>query len=216
MTDHAPAAFWDQRYAERDQIWSGEPNSALVTSVTGLGPGKALDLGCGEGADSVWLAERGWVVTAVDIAATAIARAESLAARRGIPDDRITWLIEDLSVWQPTDTYDLVSACFLQSPIDFPRTEVLQRVASAVAPGGHLLVVSHAEAPPWSNALHAEHRFPTVADELAALPPDRAGWQVLVGEPRPRRAVGPDGEEATLRDNVVLARRSRYCESERR
>ena len=216
MTDQAAAAFWDQRYSERDQIWSGEPNHALVAAVTGLRPGRALDLGCGEGADSVWLAEHGWHVTGVDIAATAISRARSLAARRAIPDDRITWLIDDLDTWQPAGLYDLVSACFLQSPVDFSRTEVLQRAASAVAPGGHLLIVSHAEAPPWAKEHHADHRFPALTEELASLPSDGVGWDTLIAETRPRPAGSPSGEEATLQDNVVLARRSPYFESERR
>ena len=215
MTDPT-AAFWDQRYAERDRIWSGKPNHALVRAVAGLRPGRALDLGCGEGADSIWLAEHGWRVTAVDIAATAIGRAQSLAARRGIPGDLITWLIEDLGAWEPAGLYDLVSACFLQSPIDFSRAEVLQRSASAVAPGGHLLIVSHAEAPPWAKDHHAEHRFPTVDEEVAGLPADGIGWNTLITETWPRPAMSPDGKEAMLHDNVVLARRWRYFESERR
>lgn len=211
MTDLAPADFWDQRYAERDQIWSGKPNAALVAAAADLRPGRALDLGCGEGGDSAWLAERGWHVTAVDISATAISRGKALAAERGIPADRIAWMAEDLSVWQPTRSYDLVSACFLQSPIDFPRREILQRAASAVAPGGHVLVVSHAEAPPWAKTHDGtHHRFPTMAEELADLAlPGRGGWEIVVGEARSRHATGPDGQEAALRDNVILARRRR-------
>lgn len=216
MTDHAAAAFWAERYAERDQVWSGQPNSALVAAATILRPGRALDLGCGEGADSVWLAEQGWHVTGVDIAATAVARGTALADRRGIPGGRITWIVEDLGTWQPDGSYDLVSACFLQSPVDFARTEVLQRAASAVAPGGHLLIVSHAEAPPWVKDHHAGHRFPTIAEELAGLPSDSVGWDTRIAETRPRLAISPNGEEATLQDNVVLARRSLYFESERR
>jgi len=208
MSEPAPAAFWDRRYAERDQIWSGQPNQALVAAVAGLRPGGALDLGCGEGGDSVWLAGQGWQVTAVDIAATAIARAKTLAARHGIPDGRITWVVDDLSSWQPAGSYDLVSACFLQSPIDFPRTTVLQRAASAAAPGGHLLVVSHAEFPPWGKEHdHAGHRFPTPAEELAGLQLPDADWDTLISETRLRQAFGPDGKEATLRDTVILAYR---------
>ena len=207
MTQHAAAEFWDRRYAERDQIWSGEANQALVVAVAGLRPGRALDLGCGEGGDSVWLAGQGWHVTAVDIAATAIARAKKLAGH-AIPNGRITWVTADLGVWHPAGQYDLVSACFLQSPIDFPRTTVLRRAASAVAPGGHLLVVSHAEVPPWANGHdHAGHRFPSPAEELDSLQLPDAGWDTLISETRPRQAFGPDGEEATLRDTVIFAHR---------
>ncbi|HLI01153.1 MAG TPA: methyltransferase domain-containing protein, partial [Acidimicrobiales bacterium] len=70
-----PTEFWEHRYGEKDQIWSGRPNQSLVGAVVGLPPGRALDLGCGEGGDSIWLAEQGWVVDAVDISATAVARA---------------------------------------------------------------------------------------------------------------------------------------------
>jgi SAM-dependent methyltransferase len=208
MSEHAPAAFWDRRYAERDRIWSGEANQALVATVSGLRPGRALDLGCGEGGDSVWLTRQGWRVTAVDIAATAIARAKKLAASHAVPDGRITWVVDDLGSWQPDGSYDLVSACFLQSPIEFPRTAVLRRAASAVAPRGHLLVVSHAEPPPWAKGHHhAPHRFPSPAEELVGLQLPHAGWETVISETRPRQAAGPDGEEETLRDTVILAYR---------
>ncbi|MBR7677707.1 methyltransferase domain-containing protein, partial [Streptomyces daliensis] len=75
--------FWDARYRENGQIWSGEPNEALVREVSGLAPGRALELGCGEGGDAVWLARQGWRVTATDISGVALARAEEHAARAG-------------------------------------------------------------------------------------------------------------------------------------
>ncbi len=202
------AAFWERRYGEREQIWSGRPNQALVTAVADLAPGRALDLGCGEGGDSVWLAQRGWRVTAVDIAATAVARARALAAARGVADGLIAWRVEDLGAWRPTDDFDLVSACFLHSPVEFPRTEVLRRAASAVAPGGHLLVVGHAAPPPWAKATdHRRHRFLTPAEELAGLELAPGAWETVVADVRPRQATGPDGAPTSLDDTVVLIRR---------
>jgi SAM-dependent methyltransferase len=210
MTDGDPTAFWNSRYAESDQVWSGEPNRALVQSATSLRPGRALDLGCGEGADAVWLAERGWNVTAVDIATNAVTRAAALATRRGVPPDRITWLVEDLATWTPPGPYQLVSACFLHSPVDFPRTAVLQRASAAVAPDGHLLIVGHAEAPPWAASHnHTDHRFLSPAEELAELQLDEQTWTVAVSEVRPRDAMGPNGERATLRDVITLVHRAR-------
>ena len=207
-TEPDAASFWQARYAESEQIWSGEPNHALVTTVAALQPGRALDLGCGEGGDSVWLAGRGWQVTAIDIATSAIVRARERAAARRIPDGRITWIIEDLARWQPTETYELVSACFLHSPIDFPRMAVLRRAAAAIVPGGHLLVVGHAESPPWSDAQdRAHHRLLDPPEEMAALQLDGTAWETVVSDVRPRQATGPDGEHATLRDTVVLLRR---------
>lgn len=199
--------FWEDRYAERDQVWSGEPNRALVDVVSGLQPGFALDLGCGEGADSVWLAARGWQVTAVDIATTAVARGQALAATRGVMG-RIAWVVSDLRDWHSERQYDLVSACFLHSPIDFPRADVLRSAAATLSPGGHLLIVGHAEPPPWASE-HADHahRFFGPAEELAELQLPEASWQTLISDVRPRDASGPDGEKATLLDSVVLLRR---------
>ncbi|HEX3426357.1 MAG TPA: class I SAM-dependent methyltransferase [Acidimicrobiales bacterium] len=208
MTIADAAGFWDSRYAEGDQLWSGEPNVALVTAITDVPPGRALDLGCGEGGDTVWLARRGWQVTAVDVSATAVARARTAAADRHIPEGQVTWLVEDLERWQPPGPYDLVSACFLASPIEFDRTRVLQRAASSVTAGGHLLIVAHAGPPPWaSEHQHAHQRFLGPDEELANLALDDHAWDVIIREIRPRPAAGPNGERANLEDTVVLARR---------
>lgn len=201
-------AFWEGRYAEQDQIWSGRPNHSLVDAVAGIPAGRALDLGCGEGGDAVWLASRGWQVTAVDISGTAVGRAAALAARSSIPEGRIDWRVEDLSGWQPTGGYDLVSACFFHSPREFPRAEVLRRAASTVRPNGHLLLVGHAAFPPWSqNRDHGDHRFLSPAEELAELQPDPDHWATIIADIRTRPATGPNGEQATLDDTVVLLRR---------
>jgi SAM-dependent methyltransferase len=207
MTEQDAAAFWEDRYADSDQIWSGQPNDSLVAVVSDLKPASALDLGCGEGGDSVWLAERGWRVTGVDIAQAAIARAKDLAERSAIADGRIQWIAADLSSWQPVASYALVSACFLQSPVDFPRTDVLRRAAGAVAPGGHLLVVAHADAPPWSEDHHHAHHLYDPDQEIAELQLNRTDWDVAIKETRNRPASGPAGEHATLRDSVILLRR---------
>jgi SAM-dependent methyltransferase len=207
-TNANTAEFWEAFYQERTQVWSGKANQVLVDVAQTLAPKRALDLGSGEGGDSIWLAEHGWQVTGLDISTTALARAAAQAADRRIPDDRITWLQQDLAEWQPDAEYDLVSACFLHSPVAFPREQVLRSAPSAVTLGGVLLVVGHAAFPPWSNAQHDEHPdFPTpeqVVDSLA-LAPDR--WRILISETRTREAVGPDGEKAHLDDSVVLIQR---------
>jgi len=218
MTGHAhpqpdtdPTSFWEARYAGATGIWSGRPNRALVDEATGLQPGRALDLGCGEGADVVWLATRGWTVTAVDLSATALARGEAAARGAGVAD-RVRWVVADLADADglPDDpAYDLVTACFLQTPLEFPRVEVLRRAADRVAPGGRLLVVAHAAPPPWSD-VRADHHdeFPTVEQELADLALDDA-WDVEVAEVRGRDATGPEGQSGHLLDTVVVARLSR-------
>jgi hypothetical protein len=104
--------------------------------------------------------------------------------------------------------YDLVTASFLHSPVTLPRTDVLCHAAELVAPGGHLLIISHAAAPPWARlkAEH-EHRFLTPEEEIDALRLDDA-WSTVVAETRTRPAVGPDGAQMVLDDTVVLLRRS--------
>jgi 2-polyprenyl-3-methyl-5-hydroxy-6-metoxy-1,4-benzoquinol methylase len=205
------AAFWEGRYGERNRIWSGNPNPALVQTVSGLAPGRALDLGCGEGADSVWLAEQGWRVRAVDVSATALRRAEATAEARGLPAGQISWTTADLSTWTTGESFELVSACFLHSPVEFPRNDVLRRAAATVVPGGHLLVVGHAEPPPWmlarEGAHHHRHDMRSAAEDLADLGLDGAAWEAVVSEDRRREGPGPDGVQAVVLDAVNLLRR---------
>jgi len=203
--DTTPADFWEDRYASQERVWSGTVNHALVQVASALAPGRALDLGCGEGGDVVWLAQHGWDATGVDISTTATRRATDVARAAGIPDDRIRFVAADLSTWTPTGTYDLITAGFLQSPVELPRADILRRMVGRVAPGGHLLVVAHAAMPPWANNPAHHHTFPTPAEEVAALGLD--GWTTEIAEVRSREAIGPEGQLATLDDTVVLVRR---------
>src|SRR3712207_6794823 len=135
--------FWEGHYRRRERVWSGRPNPVLVAVVGGLRPGTALDLGCGEGGDAIWLARHGWRVTAVDVSATALDRAAADAAIAGVADN-IDFLRHDLSLTFPPGAFDLVSAQYLHSPVEFRRASVLQKAAGAVTPGGLLLIVDHA------------------------------------------------------------------------
>jgi len=199
---------WEDRYTEREQVWSGEPNPVLVDVAGGLQPGRALDLGCGEGGDAVWLAENGWEVTGVDVSSTALTRAAALADSRGV-GSRVTWIAENLETWQPASRYDLVLAFYLHTPVDFPRAELLRRAAETVNGGGHLLVVGHFGLPPWAEPHHGhEHQFLTVEQEIHVLDLPQGEWQTVLSESRPRELKGPDGQRAVIDDVVVLLRRS--------
>ena len=197
------AAFWEARYREKPQIWSGKVNPVMAEIVGDLPAGRALDLGCGEGGDALWLAARGWTVTAVDVAQVALDRGAAEAAAAGV--DGITWERHDLTVTFPDGTFDLVSAQFFQSPIELPRPQVLRTASASVAPGGVLLSVSHAAAPPWSD--HHDHVFPTAEDELAEMDLDPAEWEVLRCGTVEREATSPDGQPGVLLDGVILVRR---------
>src|ERR687891_347975 len=150
----AQAAEWDTRYRERDgAMWSGRPNGRLVAEVAAVTPGRALDLGCGEGADAIWLAKRGWRVTATDVSRVALDRAARQAAAEHVAD-RIDWQQHDLSISFPAGTFDLVTASYLPGTPEMPREQILRTAASAVAPGGILLILGHAGLPPWEAHSH--------------------------------------------------------------
>jgi len=199
-------AHWEERYADSDRVWSGQVNATTAAVVETLPPGTALEIGCGEGADAVWLAEHGWTVTAVDVSASAIARAAGAAAERGLEIDfRTADAVGDL----PAGAFDLVVSSFLHSwESDFPRIAILRDALARVAPGGRLLAVSHAAPPPWARELPA-HLPPmrTPAEELALLDLDPEEWSVERAELRRREARDLDGNPAHLDDGVLLLRR---------
>ncbi|MDO3705763.1 bifunctional NAD(P)/FAD-dependent oxidoreductase/class I SAM-dependent methyltransferase [Micromonospora sp. C28SCA-DRY-2] len=201
-------AAWEERYRSRPAVWSGRPNPQLVAEAAQLPPGRALDVGAGEGADAVWLAGRGWQVTAVDISTTALERAAAHADTAGAAvAGRIEWVHADLLAKPPAaDSYDLVSAQFMQLPPE-QRQEMFARLAAAVAPGGTLLIVGHHPSDLRTSAhrLHFPEMMFTAEEVAAGLDPGR--WQVLAAETRPRAMVNPEGREITIHDAVLVARR---------
>ena len=201
------AEFWDGLYGSSERIWSGGVNARLAEVVAELPPGRALDLGCGEGGDAMWLAEHGWRVVATDVSPVALARAEGDAAVRGVAN-RIEFLHTDLSEGVPPGPFDLASAHFLHSPegLGLDRNALLRAAAETVAPGGLLLIVDHGSAPPWSD--HHDHAFPGITEVLGALKLDPAVWQHVRASAVHREVTGPDGQVATIADNVMLLRRS--------
>lgn len=195
-------AEWDERYAGADRVWSGRPNGALVAEVAGLPPGRALDVGCGEGADAVWLAGRGWEVTALDVSGVALERAAGHAAEAGVA---VRWVHHGLvGAGLPAGGFELVSA---QYPA-LRRTagaDAERALLAAVAPGGVLLVVHHADvdraAAPASGFDPADYVMPA---DVAALLDD--GWRVEVDERRARHVSGGAGAHHTA-DLVLRAHR---------
>lgn len=197
------AAEWDDRYASHDHgLWSGRPNSVLVGHVAGQEPGRALDVGCGEGADAIWLASQGWRVTAVDISQVAIDRAAAAALAAGVSLD---WVRADIVAGPPTPGgYDLVSVQYPHLPRSADEAAIRVLVMS-VAPNGTLLVVGHAPIDPAFARAHgfdpADHVDP--ADVAAALDDS---WKIEIFESRPRTTPPPPGTPFT-HDTVLLARR---------
>ena len=153
---------WNDRYAGRDLVWSAEPNRFLVAETADLVPGTALDLGAGEGRNSLWLAERGWEVTAVDFSDVALSKGSSIAESRGLD---IEWVVADLGTYiPPSQTFDLVIEFYVQLPAPL-RQDIWRRAEAAVAPGGTLLVVGH-------DLTNLEHGYGGPQNPAALFTPD--------------------------------------------
>lgn len=194
---------WDERYAGEGQMWSGQPNPQLVAEASRLTPGTALDVGCGEGADVVWLAQEGWQVTGADFSAAGLARAARHAEEAGVGARTQWWQVDAREFDAAGRTFDLVTTHFLHPP-GGTMADVTRRLCTAVAPGGHLLVVGHAPTDRLMQG-HPEKRRAmfVVTDLLPALPDD---FEVVVAEQRPR-TVTREGETFEIEDSTLLARR---------
>ena len=195
---------WEERYDGPDQVWSGSPNPQLVAEASRLTPGTALDVGCGEGGDVVWLAQQGWQVTGADFSANGLARAARHADEAGVATACDWWQVDARTFTADGRSFDLVTTHFLHPP-DGGMVEVTRRLATAVAPGGHLLVVGHAPSDAFTHLASSHRRAMFVAEDLLPGLPD--GFEALVVEQRPR-TVTRDGATVDIADSTLLARRT--------
>lgn len=190
------AEWWEAFYAEGRGRWSGKVNAALVEEAGGLEPGRALELGCGQGADAIWLAARGWDVTATDVSSVALEKAESEALAAGVT---VAWERRDLAEGLPDGPFDLVTSAFLHSPIELPRADILRAAAERVAPGGTLLVIGHAPSPE-----HAHHDLQTAEEVLRELDLPEDEWRVITCALRKRTHTFAGEERPHARVDAVL------------
>ena len=206
----ANQADWDHRYGG-DRMWSGNPNGSLVHEVSDLTPGRALDVGAGEGGDAIWLAEQGWKVTASDISARALDRIAAEAERRGASVECRHADANALGAFE-AGAFDLVAAMYASIPRT-PDDRAVRNLLDAVAPGGTLLVVSH-DLEPMRRALdtttHSQAFDPDAyvrVDDVAAALAGSPSWDIEVHETRPR----PPGAASASHhvDDVVLRARRR-------
>ena len=197
---------WEERWSQAlrahgDRAAQRPPNAHLTAEIGDLRPGRALDAGCGHGSDTLWLAARGWEVTAVDFAATALAPARSTAEAMG-PDvaGRVDWVEADLASWTPQPGhYDLVACLYVH--VAGSVEEMVRRMGAGVAPGGTLLLVGHRPVDPETGAATPAAGQVQVSVESATDALDRHRWEIGVAEDRPRAAAG------TGVDAVISARR---------
>lgn len=192
---------WNARYAQKELLWTAEPNRAFAAEVRELEPGRALDVACGEGRNAVWLAEQGWRVTAVDFSDVALAKAAKLASSRGV---EVEWVLGDVLEYEPEQrAFDLVSVLYLQLP-HVELVHALRSAADAVAPGGTFVVIGHD-----TTNLVDGHGGPKNASVLFTpedVVPALDGLDVERAE-KIRRTVSLDDGEATAIDALVRARR---------
>ncbi len=203
MDDPFSPASWDERYAGSDTVWSGDPNPQLVTEAGRLTPGTALDVGCGEGGDVVWLARQGWRVTGADFSRAGLDRAARHAEQAGVAERCDWWQVDARTFAAEGREFDLVTTHFLHPP-DGGMVEVTRRLATAVAPGGHLLVVGHSPSAHHTQLDESHRRAMFVAEDLLPALPEE--FEALVVEQRPRR-VERDGRTFDIEDSTLLARR---------
>lgn len=225
LQDHGDfgAAYWDDRYRDGGGASRRDPSPSLLAEADDLPPGRALDAGCGSGADALWLAARGWQVTAVDVSPAAVDQARQAAeATDPAAAARITWTPADLTTWDPgPGRFDLVTSHYVHVP--GPPEELFARLARWVAPGGTLLVVGHGDAPGHGHGgQHGHHGRHGRADDespaatarirmaevTAGLPSGE--WEIVVAEPRTHTVSSPNlAPPAVLDDVVVRAQRCR-------
>jgi SAM-dependent methyltransferase len=200
----AQADEWDARYSEREGArWSGRPNGRLRVEAVGLTPGRALDVGCGEGADAIWLARNGWTVTAIDISDIAVGRARAAAELAGTA---VEWICGDvLRTVFPGGSFDLVSMQYPALPKAAGEVAV-RRLLDTVRGGGLLLAVYHD-----LDDEHREHMKSRGVDpadyvdaaDLRQLLGDGFTVELDVVEPR----IDPPPDTPHIADVVLRARR---------
>lgn len=193
---------WDERYSATEFVWATGPNQFVEAELAGLPPGRAIDLAAGEGRNTIWLAGRGWRVTAVDFSRVGLDKGRALGATRGVPGDRVDWVVADLCDYQPEPGgYDLVLIAYLQVG---PKTRatVLGRAAAALAPGGTVFIVAH-DLTNLSEGTGGP-QDPEVLYTPEAVIAELPGLRILRAE-RVRRAVAREDGPATAIDTLVRA-----------
>ena len=201
------ADMWDARYSAPDLAWGTDPNRRLVAEVSALPPGRALDLGAGEGRNAVWLASRGWAVTAVDFSRAGLERAAAMADDAGV---QLELTVADVTTYEPAGAaYDLVILMFLQLP-NPPLDDVVERAARAVAPGGTFLLIAH-------DRTNLEHGYggpqnPAMLIRVDDVVAHLEGFDIALAEPF-ERVVSTDAGEHTAIDCIVRATRPRSTTS---
>lgn len=215
MTQGFDKDYWESHWQQANGHGAGReivPNPYLARETSSLAPGTALDAGCGEGAEAIWLAAQGWQVTAADISTEALSRASSRATTGGAAPERVQWVEADLRAWEPGKQFDLVTTHYAHPAM--PQLAFYQRISDWVAPGGTLLIVGHLNTPDTTGHGHRqeeqgnhppEEASVTAASITAGL--DATQWDVVTAEEHIRALTNRAGRAVELHDVVVRATR---------
>jgi len=193
---------WDERYSGAEFEWTTRPNQFVAAELADLPPGRALDLAAGEGRNTVWLAERGWHVTAVDFSRVGLEKGRRLSAARGVGDAQVDWIVADLRDYEPArGAFDLVLIAYFQVDAGL-RAKVLASAATALAPGGTLFIIGH----DLANLVEGVGgpQDPAVLYTPEAVSAELPGLRVVRAE-LVHRTVERDGDPATAIDTLVRA-----------
>ena len=218
MTQEFDKGYWESHWQQvlgNGGVRELAPNPYLLRETSGLAPGTALDAGCGEGAEALWLAAQGWQVTAADISSEALSRAAE-RAKRDPASGQVRWVEADLSAWDPGTRFDLVTTHYAHPAM--PQLAFYRRISRWVAPGGTLLIVGHLHGPHTTSHEHgAQHRHQNHGDH----PPEEASvalrditadldasrWSIVTADEHVRRTTNGAGRSVELHDVVVRALR---------
>ncbi len=217
MTRAFDKDYWETHWQRASGHAPGQeivPNSYLARELSSLAPGSALDAGCGEGAEAIWLATVGWHVTAADISTEALSRASKRATEGCAAPERVQWVEADLSVWEPGTQFDLVTTHYAHPAM--PQLAFYERISGWVAPGGTLLIVGHRHASETPGHGHNQvqqdpgHHPPeevrvTAASIAAGL--DGTKWEIVTADEPVGTLTNRAGRTVPLDDVVVRATR---------
>ena len=188
-------ATWDERYRQTDRLWSVEPNMFVADRLSPSKPGVGLDVASGEGRNAIWLASRGWKMTAVDFSEVAVERG------RGASDE-VEFVVADILTWEPPERYDLVLVAYLHLPQSEMR-RVIERVASWLKPGGELFLIGHDESNIEDG--HGGPQMPEILTSVESI----VEWLPsldLIEAQVVNRPVDTDEGRVFARDSLVRAR----------
>lgn len=217
MTQAFDKDYWESHWQQANGHPPGReivPNPYLAREISSLVPGTALDAGCGEGAEAIWLAAEGWQVTAADISAEALSRASEPATNRRAAPELVEWVEADLSVWDPGEKFDLVTTHYAHPAM--PQLAFYERISGWVAPGGTLLIVGHlqtSETPGHGHGQeqqgHGHHPPEEVSVTAASITErlDATQWDVVTADEHTRTLTNRAGRTVELHDVVVRATR---------